>query len=357
VKFLVLALSDTLELYNYLFGEENCIVHQVDFQPFDKNAERERLSDTLRAHNDIAFLGGERLGDMAINLGLTRPNWYYDLDLQRFLNVFGLGRLPFPFIHVDSYDYFNTLFNTGTFRERDLVLKGQCQHGHFSDKGLTRRKKVLWYPYWLGWKRTLTTLVQDWTNVFQPTEKYSVCFHGTSATWKPRKKLVELVNEAFDDVCAEVVSRCDGGNRVAPADYVKLILSSDVCLNMRGNGVLTIRFFEILRHGQFCLTDRCLLDGCYWPVSPRGSERFGRCCGEYEDIGTVVAECRYWLEHPDERAEVARNGAEFWRCLYSPDALRVYGRKFLEGYCSGELEFVLAQYLSEVGGANPVEMV
>ncbi len=104
----------------------------------------------------------------------------------------------------------------------------------------------------------------------------------------------------------------ESGRRLAPDEYIKIFNSSDINLNLHSSserdGVdptgdfVNPRTFELAACGAFQLVDeRALLAECFEP---------GREIATFSSVSDLKDKIAYYLEHPEERQDIARRGRE-----------------------------------------------
>ncbi len=89
---------------------------------------------------------------------------------------------------------------------------------------------------------------------------------------------------------------------LTPKDYVKKMRQSKMCYSLMGTGYRSHRDWEALLCGAFMLNDDRSMRTCQF----RGLE-----VGKHFvviDQNDIQGQLEYWLEHEDERLEIARNG-------------------------------------------------
>jgi spore maturation protein CgeB len=112
-----------------------------------------------------------------------------------------------------------------------------------------------------------------------------------------------------------------------------LIALSDHRENMRREGFVTLRVFDILASGGFCISDR-----------NRGlDEIFGDAVPQYDSPGQLRELIDFYVEHPEERARLMKKGREI--------ALGHTWQKRAEQFLSG-LEMFNVKRINRAGREN-----
>lgn len=136
-------------------------------------------------------------------------------------------------------------------------------------------------------------------------------------TMNERKEVLKRLGESFsvDLYCGEKHPEL-GVRECGFADYEKempqIFKSGKINLNITLRSIRTgipLRVMDILGAGGFCLTN-------YQPELEEYFEN-GTDIVWYEDIDDLEAKCRYYLEHEDERRQIAANGQRRVKELFS----------------------------------------
>ncbi len=102
-------------------------------------------------------------------------------------------------------------------------------------------------------------------------------------------------------------------------NFMMALSSSKINLNIEGNGKNCFRQFEILNLGEFLLTQEYEnFFGIKEPVNKK------HCVFFKEDGSDLIELIKYYLEHEDEREEIAKNGKKFFEENCHPRALVKY---------------------------------
>lgn len=94
-----------------------------------------------------------------------------------------------------------------------------------------------------------------------------------------------------------------------PREYAKMCRCSKVNVGMTGmlpemEGYQSARAYQVWACGGFLLAKRCRNMEEYFPV--------GEICDTWGDKKELIEKCWYWIEHPDERREIAKRGREWF---------------------------------------------
>lgn len=87
-------------------------------------------------------------------------------------------------------------------------------------------------------------------------------------------------------------------------DASKRFGETRVVLNISIKDDLNMRFFEVLSSGSFLLTN--------WIPNPIVSENDGKYFATYKTMEEAIDKTKYYLEHEDEREEIAKSGYEWF---------------------------------------------
>jgi glycosyltransferase involved in cell wall biosynthesis/Flp pilus assembly protein TadD len=178
----------------------------------------------------------------------------------------------------------------------DLIISDHDrQHLHFfKEAGI---QKVTWIP---------SFNIYPHEQPFFENKVYDVSFVGQVGRWHPYRRYV-LNHLARQRVPLNILQ--------APHEKAAEIYSKSLInLNISLNGDLNLRVFEVLSSGGFLLTDRL--------SSESGLDllfRDGEHLVCFEDEKDLVDKINYFLNHPDEAKEIARNGCEEYRRNHTPE--------------------------------------
>jgi glycosyltransferase involved in cell wall biosynthesis len=99
-----------------------------------------------------------------------------------------------------------------------------------------------------------------------------------------------------------------------PERAAEIYAQSQINLNISLNGDLNLRVFEVLASGGFLLTDRLSDESGLNSIFKPGTD-----LEVFNNLSDLKYQIRYFLEHPQETAKIARNGkAIFWE-NYRPE--------------------------------------
>jgi len=138
-----------------------------------------------------------------------------------------------------------------------------------------------------------------------------------------RKKIQELVTEM---PVKALVSGGIPGSRIVHEKYVECINRSKIFISESSIAkIVTMKYYECLACGTFLLTDR-----------PEGMEALGFVDGEhlvlYDGLDDLRGKIEYYLEHEQEREEIAERGMDLVRNRHSG---KIRAKQFLR-YLSDE---------------------
>jgi len=107
--------------------------------------------------------------------------------------------------------------------------------------------------------------------------------------------------------------------QISYEDFMMSISSSKIGLNIEGNGKNCFRQFEILEAGEFLLTQKHEnFFGIKEPVDKK------HCVFFKEDGSDLIELIKYYLEHEQEREEIAKSGKRFFEDNCHPKVLTKY---------------------------------
>ena len=320
----------------------NCVHYRIDLDAtVEQN--RDEIGGAV-AELGCKFIGFENVRGLDGWICPGNKPYRYGVDAAEYkfkLTDGGVGLL-----FLDERDAAMSHFDPDTLTQDDLVLKMQCNNvdgnaiAYFDElvrgDGYAEAERVLWAPYYPVYHTTTKVLgagpsVED--------KEYDLCFLGARS--HPTRVMVFQEYES-DSAC--VVSR----KRINVDKYIDTMKRAKVCLNVRGAGVFAQRLFEIWSMRLCCLTDDCSLpDKTFWPISPVGGE-FGECCATYVsgDRACMVEGVSSLLCDLDRAESLSVMGRRFWKCCFSPEAVREYGECVLESMLNGALSEVIPKYRS-----------
>lgn len=213
-----------------------------------------------------------------------------NLDILKCPKVFMLGdthHLKMPIRRLLRY----------AFEEKfEFILSDHDrQHLHFFvEAGI---EKVTWIP---------SFNIYPHEQPFFDDKMYNVSFVGQVGRWHPYRRHV-LNYLAGQGVPLNILH--------APHEKAaEIYAQSLINLNISLNGDLNLRIFEVLSSGGFLLTDR---------LSPQSGLGLLFNDGEhlvcFKDEKDLLDKIKYFLKHPDEAKEIARNGYEAYRRNHTPE--------------------------------------
>jgi spore maturation protein CgeB len=125
-------------------------------------------------------------------------------------------------------------------------------------------------------------------------EVYDISFVGKAYPGHRRYEVLRLVKENFGNVYV---------GRERQYDMGKIYLSSKIVVNRSLRRDLNVRVFEAMAAGAMLITNRDA-DG----LNELFQENIHLVC--YESNDELISKIRYYLEHDEERREIARKGHE-----------------------------------------------
>jgi len=137
---------------------------------------------------------------------------------------------------------------------------------------------------------------------------YDVIFRGAvDSNHYHRRELLKFLQEA------EINVDFSGSPY---AECLDVYVESKIVLNCSLNGDLNRRVYEVLMVGGFLLTDRLALQSGLPLLFQEGVHL--ECYGSKQEL---LDKIKYYLSHPDEAAEIARQGHELFMAKYHPEIL------------------------------------
>jgi len=190
-----------------------------------------------------------------------------------------------------------SLLNYAKQENFDFITSDHKRHHlhYFEEAGLDR---VFWIP----------GLLNNPHN--QPDYKdkiHRISFVGQAGKWHPYRRHV-LQYLKSKDVEIDI-------HQVPQAKAAEIYAKSLINLNVSLNGDLNLRIFEVLSSGGFLITDK---------LSPESGLELLFRDGEhlvcFRDEKDLVDKVNYFVRHPDEAKEIARNGYEEYRKNHTPES-------------------------------------
>ncbi|SFB81052.1 glycosyltransferase [Tropicimonas isoalkanivorans] len=105
------------------------------------------------------------------------------------------------------------------------------------------------------------------------------------------------------------------GRPIPRSDYLKVMMSSRINLALEGIGPFTFRHLEQFWAGAFTLSTPNIR-----PLRLRAPLVDGQDYVAFDDPDDMMDKIRWYLNHPEERAEIARNGRAAYERLYDVPA-------------------------------------
>jgi hypothetical protein len=137
---------------------------------------------------------------------------------------------------------------------------------------------------------------------------YDVIFRGAvDSNHYHRRELLKFLQEA------EINVDFSGSPY---AECLDVYVQSKIVLNCSLNGDLNRRVYEVLMVGGFLLTDRLALQSGLPLLFQEGVHL--ECYGSKQEL---LDKIKYYLSHPDEAVEIARQGHELFMAKYHPKIL------------------------------------
>ena len=102
-------------------------------------------------------------------------------------------------------------------------------------------------------------------------------------------------------------------------ENIQAMSSSKICLSMKGNGNNCLRQYEILNLGLFLMVQET--QDHFGHVDPEDGKH---CVFFKEDGSDLLEKIHHYLDHEDERDEIAKNGKIFFDKHYHPDSMVKY---------------------------------
>ena len=262
------------------YDDINCeVVQTLDPKVLKPEQLTENLLQGIETHKpDLIFMSSTAsLADSARAVreaypAISRPKlamWNVDSEreLSRWKSLFPL---------VDQCD----VFFTKSHGSVELWRGEGFQHTYSLQQGIDRK-------------------VHNIPKLKQATHRHEVLFLGALDWW-------------HEDSCARItlINRLDKEFKISYSNTVKLEAASKLyyssLINIGSNhfpeveGSVSVRDFKILGSGGFLLTNRV-----------KGMENYfqeGVHCAYYDSVDDCVEKIRYYLDHNDEREEIAANG-------------------------------------------------
>ena len=178
----------------------------------------------------------------------------------------------------------------------DIIMSDHDrQHLHFFiEAGF---EKVTWIP---------SFNIYPHKQPFFDNRLYDVSFVGQVGRWHPyRRHVLNCMTE--QGIQLNIF-------KVPHEKAAEIYAQSLINLNISLNGDLNLRVFEVLSSGGFLLTDRL--------CSESGLEllfRDGEHFVYFRDEKDLVDKIKYFLRHPDEAKEIAKNGYEEYKRNHTPE--------------------------------------
>jgi len=333
-KILVLACNTTrLVKYPMFFGTEQCVSYPVDpVKASDKSymkMVKEEIAVLCELH-DVEFVGFERFPVLCTSVGMKhcgnkRVPPFYEIDAKELLAKFGLTKKRV--LHLDMADRTFYELNGHTLPRGSLMLKGQCQAETVVETGNTPTKRTVWCPYWSGREDSVGIMCGSWTRPRKLSNE--VAYYGSVGGWKFRREVAEFL-EKRNDSCVIVHDQQAQSLGLDLDACVEAVLRSKVAVCVRGVGILSQTFLEILSLRACCLCDSEPIETLFWPVHPVNGV-LGECCEVFrsEELESFEFVLNRILSEERRRSDLAYNGRQFYERFYSPSALRAYGDSVL----------------------------
>ena len=141
---------------------------------------------------------------------------------------------------------------------------------------------------------------------FHKSKKHKISFVGQAGRWHPyRRDVLQYLKSKGVEIDIQ---------QVPQAKAAEIYAKSSINLNVSLNGDLNLRIFEVLSSGSFLITDK---------LGPESGLELLFKDGEhlicFENEKDLFDKINYFQRHPDEAAEIARNGYEAYKNDHTPE--------------------------------------